>query len=176
MPLTIRDERESDIPAIRELAVAAFSKSELGYHGEAEIVARLRAKCPEILSLIAEEHDRLRGHILFSPVKIASDGRVLEGMGLAPLSVLPGFQRQGIGSRLVEAGLKRLAETGCPFVVVLGHPEYYGRFGFEPAGRFGITSEFTGVPEEVFRIKPLSISPADLPPGLAKYRDEFSEH
>jgi predicted N-acetyltransferase YhbS len=174
MSITIRPEREADVLAIRELTVAAFQKSELGYHGEAEIIERLRAGCPEILSLVAEENERIVGHILFSPVQIPDEGRTASGMGLAPMCVAPAFQSQGIGSRLVEKGLELLAEKACPFVVVLGHPAFYARFGFEPAIGFGITCEFPGIPEGVFRIKLLSIRPKDLPKGTAKYRGEFS--
>jgi predicted N-acetyltransferase YhbS len=75
---------------------------------------------------------------------------------------------------LVQKGLEQLAEQGCPFVIVVGHPEFYARFGFEPAERFGIVCEFSGLPEGVFRIKLLSSKPSDLPKGLAKYRPEFS--
>jgi putative acetyltransferase len=90
------------------------------------------------------------------------------------MCVAPGFQNQGIGSRLVERGLELLAEQGCPFVVVLGHPEFYARFGFEPALGWGITCEFPGIPDDVFRIKLLLNRPQDLPKGTAKYRGEFS--
>lgn len=174
MPFTIRPEQDADASAILELTTLAFSASEWGYHGEAEIVDRLRTRCPQIVSLVAEENGRIVGHILFSPVQIIGEGQTWEGMGLAPLSVLPERQNRGIGSRLVESGLEHLAACHCSFVVVLGHPEYYAPFGFEPALRFGITCEFPGIPEDVFRIKVLSIDAVDLPKGTAKYREEFS--
>jgi putative acetyltransferase len=82
---------------------------------------------------VAEDDGAIVGHILFTPVVV--EGRPALGMGLAPLAVLPGRQRQGIGSQLVRRGLDSLRERGCPFVVVVGHPEYYPRFGFEPALR-----------------------------------------
>ena len=74
-------------------------------------------------------------------------------MGLAPMAVLPGRQRQGIGSRLVEAGLRILRKQGCPFVIVLGHPGFYPRFGFLPACRYGLTCQWEGVPDEAFILK-----------------------
>lgn len=174
MPITIRSERESDVLAIRELSIFAFAKSELGYHGEAEIIERLRAACPEIVSLVADENGRIVGHILFSPATIVGELETLSGMGLAPMCVAPDRQNQGIGSRLVEAGLEFLAKKACPFVIVLGHADFYARFGFESAQRFGIACEFPGIPDEVFRIKPLSVGPANFPQGIAKYREEFS--
>ena len=95
-------------------------------------------------------------------------------MGLAPMAVLPERQRQGIGSELVETGLAELRERDCPFVIVLGHPEYYPRFGFEPASRHGIKCEWE-VPDEAFMI--LVLDGARMPEagGRACYRAEFSE-
>lgn len=174
MPVTIRHEQKSDIRAIRELTVAAFTDSELGYHGEAEIIDRLRANCPEFLSLVAEDKGQIIGHILFSPVQIVGEGRVWSGLGLAPMCVRPESQNQGIGSLLVETGLKQLAGNACPFVVVLGHPEFYARFGFEAACQYGITCEFAGIPDDVFRIKRMPPDRRDRPQGTAKYRREFS--
>jgi putative acetyltransferase len=146
----------------------------LGYHGEADIIERLRRSCPDLLSLVAEEQGRIVGHVLFSPVEIVGENRTETGMGLAPMCVSPGWQNQGIGSRLVETGLELLAEKACPFVVVLGHPEFYARFGFEPACQFGIACEFAGIPDDVFRIKWLSLHPTDAVRGMAMYRQEFS--
>jgi putative acetyltransferase len=174
MTITIRRETEPDSPAIREVTIKAFSSSELGHHGEADVIERLRANCPEVLSLVAEQEGRIVGHVLFSPVLIEGENLAWEGMGLAPMAVLPELQGQGIGSRLVESGLQRLAESQCQFVVVLGHPEFYARLGFEPAGKHCITCEFLGIPEEVFRIQKLAAHPAKLPKGVARYRPEFS--
>ena len=95
-------------------------------------------------------------------------------MGLAPMAVLPGHQRKGIGSELVRAGLAELRERDCPFVIVLGHPEYYPRFGFEPASGHGVKCEWE-VPDEAFMI--LVLDEARLPEagGTARYRPEFSD-
>jgi putative acetyltransferase len=96
-------------------------------------------------------------------------------MGLAPMAVLPGRQRQGIGSQLVRRGLASLRERGCPFVVVVGHPEYYPRFGFEPASKHGILSQWEGIPEAVFMVLVLDAHAMAGASGVARYRDEFNE-
>jgi putative acetyltransferase len=174
MSLIIRPEQAADAWAIRELTISAFTHCELGYHGEAEIIERLRAFGPELLSLVALINNRIVGHILFSPVRIEGNGPICTGMGLAPISVLPEFQNQGIGSQLIEKGLELLAAKSCPFVVVLGHAAFYSRFGFEPAKPLGIVCEFAGIPDEIFRIKLLSISREDLTQGTARYCGEFA--
>jgi len=163
--IEIRDERPEDLPAVREVNDLAFGQPE-----EGEIVDRIRAAIPgEVISLVAVENGEILGHILFSPATIG-DAR---GMGLAPMAVRPGRQREGIGSRLVEAGLERLREAGCPFVIVLGHPEYYPRFGFAPASRFGIRCQWDGIPDEVFMAMTLDEAAMDGVAGTARYRDEF---
>ena len=109
------------------------------------------------------------GHIVYSPIEVGG----VTGAALGPMAVLPERQRAGIGSLLVTEGLRRLEARGCPFVMVIGHPTYYPRFGFVPASRHGITCEWD-VPDEAFMI--LVLQPA-LPPGisgLARYRKEFA--
>lgn len=96
-------------------------------------------------------------------------------MGLAPTAVLPRRQRQGIGSQLVRRGLDILRERGCPFVVVVGHPEYYPRFGFEPASRHGLASQWEGVPDAAFMVLLLDVHAMAGVSGVAKYREEFNE-
>ena len=125
------------------------------------------------MSLVATLSGRVAGHILYSPVSIGPDGEKIMGSGLGPMAVLSGYQRQGIGGRLIETGNQKLRETGCPFIVVLGHPEYYPRFGFKPAGRCGIQCEWD-VPDNVFMVLVLDQSKMKGVSGVAKYRDEFS--
>ena len=171
----IRLERETDLPSIRDLTTAAFAGSEFGHHGEADLIEQIRKACPESLSLVAELDGRIAGHILFSPAQIVGESASVMGMALAPMSVLPEFQRQGIGTRLVRTGLDLLAERGIGWVAVLGHPSFCQRFGFEPAGRYGISCEFPGIPDDVFRVTWLSGDDTELPQGVVKYRPEFSE-
>ena len=125
--------------------------------------------------MVAIEKEEIVGHILFSPVTIEGKHGIVKGMGLAPMAVLPEFQRQGIGSQLVNAGIEELRKTRCPFIIVLGHPEYYPRFGFEPASRSGIKSQWEGIPENVFMILWLDASMMNQITGTAKYRSEFDE-
>lgn len=104
---------------------------------------------------------------------IASGEQEVMGAALGPMAVLPEYQRQGIGGRLIEAGNQKLLESGCPFIIVVGHPEYYPRFGFEPAVAYGIRCEWE-VPDDVFLVLILDPSRIKGVFGLAKYRPEFS--
>ena len=169
MTIEIRAEQPQDADAIRAVNDHAFGQPEEGV-----IVNKLREKCENLLSLVAVLDDCVVGHILFSPVTLESGGKTIEGIGLAPMAVLPEYQRQGIGSQLVRAGIEKLKEAGCPFIIVLGHAEYYPRFGFEPASRHGIRSEWS-VPDEVFMILALDESAMPGVSGVAKYRPEFAE-
>ena len=113
------------------------------------------------------------GYLLFTPAVVVSRGRRVAGMGLGPLAVRPDRQRQGIGSALVRRGLEILRERTCPFVVVLGHPAYYPRFGFEPAAAAGLSSQWEGVPDEAFMALVLDAEAMRGVSGIARYRDEF---
>lgn len=170
--VTIRPEEPADAKSVHDLTARAFAASDLGHNGEAPLVDRLRAACPDAISRVAEIDGRVVGHILFTPAVIKSPPGDLAGMGLAPMSVDPDLQRQGIGSRLVEAGLEVVRQAGHPFVIVLGHPEFYPRFGFERASRHGVTCEFEGVPDELFRVLFFQDPPSGLS-GVAKYHPEF---
>jgi putative acetyltransferase len=167
---SIRPEQRQDTAAVRTVNERAF-----GQLSEANIVDQLRESCGDLISLVATHGDSIVGHILFSPVTIEVNGRVIEGMGLAPMAVLPEYQRRGIGSELVEGGLAVLRDRSCAFVVVLGHPEYYPRFGFEPASKRRIACQWKGVPDEVFMILILDETAMDGVTGTARYRDEFDQ-
>jgi putative acetyltransferase len=169
VPLTIRDEQPGDAPAIRSLLEAAFPSA-----AEADLVDRLRVSAPGQLSLVAADASQIVGHILFTPVVVESGARRIEGRGLAPMAVLPQHQRTGVGSELIRAGLDRLHRIGCPFVVVVGHPEYYPRFGFVPGSRHGVRCQWDHVPDEAFMILVLDSPVSDLA-GVARYRPEFDE-
>jgi putative acetyltransferase len=124
---------------------------------------------------VAEEKGRVVGHILFTPTVIDSSGQLIQGMGLAPMAVLPENQKQGIGSQMVRKGLEILRERGCPFVVVVGHPEYYPRFGFELASKYSIRSQWNGIPDEAFMIIIFDYNAMKSVKGVVRYRDEFNE-
>jgi putative acetyltransferase len=167
--MTIRPERPEDASRVRHVNEQAF-----GQPAEADLVEKLRQVCTDSLSLVAED-DTVVGHILFTSVVVESIERRVLGMGLAPMAVLPDRQRQGIGSQLVRRGLDILRERGCPFVVVVGHPEYYPRFGFEPASTHGLVSQWEGVPDAVFMVLVLDRRTMAGVSGVAKYREEFNE-
>ena len=159
--------------AVRRITVEAFSASEFGYNGEADLIERLRSRCKQLLSLVAFRGE-LVGHILFTPVLIHSDHGLLRGMGLGPLSVLPDYQRCGIGSKLLVSGLEKLKARGIPFVAVVGYPEYYTRLGFEPASKFGIRHGFQGIPQSMLFIYPIDRAQLlSLGAGTALYQPEF---
>lgn len=167
--LKIREEKQEDINQIRALNQKAFGQLQ-----ESELVDKLRNNVRPFISLVAELDHKVVGHILFTPVFIETNGQNIEGMGLAPMAVLPEFQKQGIGSALVKEGLELLKRLSCPFVVVLGHPEYYPRFGFEPAIQFGIRCEWE-VPDGAFMILAFESSTLKQFSGIVKYRPEFSQ-
>jgi putative acetyltransferase len=167
--ITIRPERPEDSSGIRQVNEMAFGQST-----EADLVERLRQGCTDSLSLVAED-ESVVGHILFTSVVIESEERRVLGMGLAPMAVLPDRQRQGIGSQLVRRGLDILRERGCPFIVVVGHPEFYPRFGFEPASMRGLASQWEGVPDAAFMVLVLDRDGMAGVSGVAKYREEFNE-
>lgn len=168
MQIIIREECADDVEAIREVNEKAFGQSE-----ESQIIETLRLNAGVLLSLVATLKDKVIGHILYSPVSISTNGGEIIGAGLGPMAVLPEYQHQGIGSKLIENGNKILQESGFPFIVVLGHPEYYPRFGFKPASTYAIKCEWD-VPDDVFMILVNDQSTLEGVSGLAKYRQEFS--
>lgn len=165
----IRREQPQDIPEVRQVNIRAF-----GQEQEALVIDQLRKNCNSILSLVAFNDGKVVGHILFSPAEIEGRHGRLVGTGLAPLAVLPEYQRKGIGSELIQTGIARIREGGCPYIIVIGHPDYYTRFGFEQAGRFGICSEWS-VPKEAFMILVLDRRVMNGITGVAKYRQEWAE-
>jgi putative acetyltransferase len=164
--MLIRAERRNDKAAIYEVNVSAFETP-----AEAELVDALREQAEPFISLVAEDADEIIGHIVFSPVSLPADPK-LKVMGLAPMAVTPEHQHKGVGSTLVRAGLERCKEMGFSAVVVLGHPEYYPRFGFLPATRFGLHCEYK-VPNQAFMAMELEPGALDDKPGMVKYHAAF---
>ena len=162
--IRIREEQPGDIAAIREVNRQAF-----GQDGESTLVDALRASGTVLLSLVATVGDEVVGHIMYTPLQVGD----VTGAALAPMAVLPDHQGHGIGSQLVRAGTRRLEASGCPFIIVLGHPHYYPRFGFTPASQRGITCEWD-VPAEAFMLLVLDHARMASVSGRAVYRPEFS--
>jgi putative acetyltransferase len=161
----IRPEQPSDAAGIRAVHEAAFEQST-----EADLVDLLRTQASPLISLVAEA-DGIAGHILLSPVTLLGHPD-LNIMGLAPMAVLPAAQRQGIGSALVRAGLDACRSLGAGAVIVLGHAEYYPRFGFVRAARYGIRSEYD-VADEGFMVAELTPGYLTGASGTVRYHPVF---
>ncbi len=148
--MIIRNEREADIETITEVTIAAFNTLEISRHTEQFIIKALRATGALTISLVAEFDGRIVGHIAFSPVTL-SDGST-DWYGLGPVSVLPQYHRQGIGTSLINAGLDRLRAMDAKGCALVGYPDFYRRFGFR-----NIPSLMhEGVPPEVFLVLPFT--------------------
>jgi HAD superfamily hydrolase (TIGR01509 family) len=166
--LVIRPETPADIPAIRAINLAAF-----GQANEAGLVDLIRGRGKASLSLVAVDAGRLLAHVLFSPVTVLPSYPDLHGLGLGPVAVLPEAQRTGIGSRLIRAGLQLCREQGCDFVVLVGNPAYYSRFGFTSASGFGLGGDYgEGEHFMACELRPGALSGVK---GMVKYIPEFRE-
>ncbi|MBE9226585.1 N-acetyltransferase [Phormidium sp. LEGE 05292] len=169
--LTFASETENDIAAIREVLITAFDRT-----NEAKLVDLIRNSenfIPE-LSIVAKEDNLVLGHILFSPISIDTTSENISALALAPLAVTPAHQRQGIGSQLIEIGLAKCQELGHSIVVVLGHPNYYAKFGFQTASKFGVAAPFS-VPDEAFMILELKPDALHNVNGTVRYPAYFNE-
>jgi putative acetyltransferase len=168
--ITIRPERQEDYTAIGEVNRVAF-----GRETEARLVENLRRSSnfiPE-LSLVAVKDGSVVGHILFSPIAIQMGDGSLPALALAPLAVRPEYQNQGVGSELVRHGLKQCQDLGHKVIVVVGHPEYYPRFGFSYARAKGLEATFP-VPDEAFLVLELVPGALNEITGMVIYPPEFS--
>lgn len=144
LKIVIRTETAADIEAINEVTIAAFTTLKISNHTEQFIIAALRAAQALTLSLVAEVEGRIVGHIAFSPVALEDD--TPQWYGLGPISVLPKYQRQGVGKALIQEGLSRLRAMNARGCCLVGHPHYFRKFGFVHMP--GLVLE--GVPQEVF--------------------------
>jgi putative acetyltransferase len=170
--ITIRRERPEDRPSVHKVNSLAFSQA-FGHAGEADLVDALREEAHPYISLVALLGGRVVGHIFFSPVTIEDEDSRCTAMGLAPMAVLPEHQGRGIGSRLVRQGLEECRRDGHNIVVVLGHPDYYPRFGFEPAAPKGIRSEYD-VTDDKFMVAELEPGALADRKGIVKYHAAFA--
>ena len=171
MTLTIRPAEDRDYLAIFEINLLAF-----GGENEAQLVNKLRHRTNFIpqLSLVAEMDGQVVGYILFSQVILETSDKNLAMLALAPMAVLPRFQNQGIGSALVRQGLQVCREMGEKTVVVIGHPNFYPRFGFTPAQVYDIRAPFP-VPDEVFMVIELEPGALDGISGTVTYPPVFDD-
>jgi len=168
MPL-IRPERSGDFEPVRALLLASF-----GREAQARLVDRLRASGKIASALVAEEKERILGHVVFSKIVASAQQGEVNALALAPLAVLPAFQRLGIGSALVSAGLERCRLDQHSRVLVLGDPDYYARFGFVPAARFGLKCPF---PTDGNSFMAIELEPGAFArtSGTVRYGHEFDD-
>jgi putative acetyltransferase len=166
--MTVRMAGRPDAAAVHEIHTQAF-----GGPVEAKLVRLITERGKALVSLVALNDDKVVGHILFSSVTIANAPDTFRAIGLAPVAVLPEFQKQGIGSNLIQEGLERCRQAGYDAVVVLGDSAYYTRFGFMRAADFGLQNEY-GVHDE-FMVMPLKDGALDDVSGMVKYLPEFKE-
>jgi putative acetyltransferase len=167
VPVRTRPEEPADGPAIRAAHDRAF-----GGPREGRIVEALRGVGPRV-SLVAVDGSAVVGHVLFTPVVVEAGGGAWSALALGPMAVLPERQRRGVGSALVRDGLRACRALGEPVVFVLGHPDYYPRFGFRPAGPLGLSSEFDA-PVAAFMVAELSAGALAGRTGRVRYRPEFT--
>ena len=166
--MPIRPEQEADRVAVREIVAAEFDTG-----AEADLIEALREQADPVVSLVAEEGDDVVGHAMFTPVTVEGDPAA-KLMGLAPLAVTPAHQGKGLGAALVKDGFERCRRLGFAAVVVLGHPEYYRRFGFVPASRYGLKSEYA-VPDEAFMALELEPGALEGRSGLVRFHPAFKD-
>ncbi len=170
LDIEIRQEREADFDSVYQVVKAAFEKMELADGDEQDLVNRLRkstAFIPE-LSLVAEYEGQIIGHILFTRMKVGNH----PALTLAPVAVLPEFQKQGIGAMLIEEGHRIARELGHSVVILIGHPDYYPRFGYKPAGQYNIKAPFE-VPADAFMVLELREGALQGVSGMIEFAPEF---
>jgi predicted N-acetyltransferase YhbS len=170
MKIKIEAETEEDYEQIRALHTLAFNRD-----GEAKLVEKLRRTPIYIreLSLVARYRNTVIGHILFYPIKINFHGKKCVSLALAPISVIPRFQNRKVGTRLIWEGLEKARKLGFKSVIVVGHPDYYPRFGFKKASKYGISASFD-VPDNALLAIELEKDALKDCRGTVAYPDEYN--
>ena len=163
--MLIRKETTEDIKAITDVTIAAFKNHRISNQTEHFIINALRAAGALTLSLVAEIDGRVVGHIAFSPVTI-SDGST-DWYGLGPVSVLPDYQRKGIGKSLIKQGLSMLKELNGQGCTLVGDPNYYNPLGFKNNPQL----VYEGIPQEFFLVIPFN---ENAPRGVVVFHEAFS--
>jgi len=171
MDVIIRNERKNDYDDIRKINDLAF-----GQEIEGKMIEALRrtSEYNYILSLVAEIKDKIVGHILFYSIKIKKENEEYTVLSLAPMAVHPAYQNKGIGSKLVKRGLEIAKEIDFDAVIVVGHPNYYPRFGFTPASNWELQLPFD-VPDDTFLILELKENTLKKYSGTVEYPKEYYE-
>jgi putative acetyltransferase len=162
--VVIRPAEPRDLPAIRAIIRHAFDRAD-----EANLVEQLRDDGDVLCELMAASDIALQGHILYSRLRIERDGETIEAAALAPVSVLPHFQKQGLGGELIRAGNAHCAALGCAAIIVLGHAEYYPRFGFSAAATESLEALFSGPHFMALELKPGTLKAG----GRVRYAKAF---
>lgn len=172
MSIIIREENNKDFNEVYEVIKLAFMNAEHTDNNEHNLVNRLRdgEAFVKELSLVAEDNGKIVGHILLTKIKIGNN----EALALAPLAVPPNYQKSGIGSKLIIESHKRAKELGYRSIIVLGYSDYYSRFGYKPASRWGIKAPFE-VPDENFMAVELIEDGLKDISGTVNYAKEFFE-
>jgi putative acetyltransferase len=160
----IRDAAPTDYAAIRTVLAHAFPANE-----EADLVEQLRADRDVLVELVTASDAAIQGHILYSPLAIERDGAAIRAAALAPVAVLPGFQGRGIGGELIRAGNVRCAALGLEAIVVLGHANYYPRFGFSAQIAESLQAPFSGPHFMALELKPGALGAG----GKVRYATAF---
>ncbi|WP_434607088.1 GNAT family N-acetyltransferase [Bacillus paranthracis] len=174
--VTIRQERQTDYRKTEEVVQQAFLNEEFSDKKEHALVKRIRecdAFIPE-LSIVAVDEE-IVGHIMLSKITIEQDGASVDSLALAPVSVATGYQKKGIGGKLIVAALEKAKELGYGSVVVLGHPEYYPKFGFKKASEWWNIKAPFEVSEEVFMVMELTENALESVEGVVQYSSAFAE-
>ena len=174
METNVRQEEERDYDAVFDLIEKAFSGFELSDHKEQFLVQRLRKSSsfvPE-LSLVAEYENKIVGHILLTKIKIKNKQNEFQSLSLAPLAVLPEYQKRGIGGKLIEQAHKNAVKAGFGSVIVVGHAGYYPKFGYQPTNKFGIQLSFD-VPQENLMALELVKNSLKNVNGTVEFPEEF---
>ena len=176
MDIIIRQEKEADYKIIENIVIEAFKNAEYSDGKEYILVEKLRLSgnfIPE-LSLIAEKDKKIIGHIIFTKLIINNNENKYESLALAPISVLPEYQNMGVGNKLISEGLRVVKEKGYKSVIVLGHKDYYPRFGFKPASNWEIKAPFE-VEDESFMALEIIEGALKAVKGTVIYSKEFME-